>query len=46
MPGATPVHAAAFNGQLQCALVLVEEGADVTITDNDNFTAADQAELW
>ena len=42
--GATALHAAAFNGQLACVLVLVEEGADTMISDNDNLTAVDQAE--
>jgi ankyrin repeat protein len=34
--GVTPLHVAVFNDNRECALILVERGADVTVKDKVN----------
>lgn len=41
--GATPLHAASFNGQLGATLCLLDAGASATASDNDNLTALELA---
>uniref|UniRef100_A0A672YSB3 Espin n=1 Tax=Sphaeramia orbicularis TaxID=375764 RepID=A0A672YSB3_9TELE len=40
----TPLHDAAENGELECCQILVVNGVDLGIRDQDGFTAADLAE--
>uniref|UniRef100_A0A3B3BF70 Espin n=1 Tax=Oryzias melastigma TaxID=30732 RepID=A0A3B3BF70_ORYME len=42
--GGTPLHDAAENGELECCQILVVNGVDLGIRDQDGFTAADLAE--
>ncbi|CAG03205.1 unnamed protein product, partial [Tetraodon nigroviridis] len=42
--GGTPLHDAAENGELECCQILVVNGVDLGIKDQDGFTAADLAE--
>uniref|UniRef100_A0A672G2K6 Espin n=1 Tax=Salarias fasciatus TaxID=181472 RepID=A0A672G2K6_SALFA len=42
--GGTPLHDAAENGELECCQILVVNGVDLGIKDQDSFTAADLAE--
>ncbi|XP_061759730.1 espin isoform X2 [Nerophis ophidion] len=42
--GGTPLHDAAENGELECCQILVVNGVDLGISDQDGFTAADLAE--
>ncbi|TSL97290.1 Espin [Bagarius yarrelli] len=42
--GGTPLHDAAENGELECCQILVVNGVDLSIQDQDGFTAADLAE--
>uniref|UniRef100_A0A4W4E7N5 WH2 domain-containing protein n=1 Tax=Electrophorus electricus TaxID=8005 RepID=A0A4W4E7N5_ELEEL len=42
--GGTPLHDAAENGELECCQILVVNGVDLRIQDQDGFTAADLAE--
>uniref|UniRef100_A0A8C6UAA0 Espin n=1 Tax=Neogobius melanostomus TaxID=47308 RepID=A0A8C6UAA0_9GOBI len=42
--GGTPLHDAAENGELECCQVLVVNGVDLGIRDQDGFTAAELAE--
>ncbi|XP_061106702.1 ankyrin repeat domain-containing protein 53 [Conger conger] len=44
--GLTPLHLAATEGLLQCAAVLVQQGADVSAQDNRGQTALDLARVW
>ncbi|XP_076132096.1 espin [Alosa pseudoharengus] len=40
----TPLHDAAENGELECCQILVVNGVDLGVRDQDGFTAADLAE--
>lgn len=40
----TPLHDAAENGELECCQILVVNGVDLGIRDQDGFTAADLSE--
>ncbi|XP_078467390.1 LOW QUALITY PROTEIN: espin [Lampetra planeri] len=42
--GGTPLHDAAENGHLQCCQILVVNGVDLRVRDNDGCSAADLAE--
>ncbi|XP_035200689.1 espin, partial [Oxyura jamaicensis] len=42
--GGTPLHDAAENGELECCQILVVNGADLSIRDQDGYTAADLAD--
>ncbi|XP_057680479.1 espin isoform X4 [Corythoichthys intestinalis] len=42
--GGTPLHDAAENGELECCQILVVNGVDLGIRDQDGFTGADLAE--
>ncbi|XP_029911402.1 espin isoform X2 [Myripristis murdjan] len=42
--GGTPLHDAAENGELECCQILVVNGVDLGIRDQDGFSAADLAE--
>uniref|UniRef100_A0A674PKQ4 Espin n=1 Tax=Takifugu rubripes TaxID=31033 RepID=A0A674PKQ4_TAKRU len=42
--GGTPLHDAAENGELECCQILVVNGVDLGIKDQDGFTGADLAE--
>ncbi|KAF7668629.1 hypothetical protein LDENG_00296300, partial [Lucifuga dentata] len=42
--GGTPLHDAVENGELECCQILVVNGVDLGIRDQDGFTAADLAE--
>ncbi|XP_074498728.1 espin isoform X6 [Sebastes fasciatus] len=42
--GGTPLHDAAENGELECCQILVVNGVDLGIRDQDGFTSADLAE--
>lgn len=42
--GGTPLHDAAENGELECCQILVVNGVDLSIRDQDGFSAADLAE--
>ncbi|KAM3871563.1 espin [Diretmus argenteus] len=42
--GGTPLHDAAENGELECCQILVVNGVDLGIMDQDGFSAADLAE--
>uniref|UniRef100_A0A8C6PYK5 Espin n=2 Tax=Nothobranchius TaxID=28779 RepID=A0A8C6PYK5_NOTFU len=42
--GGTPLHDAAENGELECCQILVVNGVDLGIRDQDGFTAADLSE--
>ncbi|XP_069774604.1 espin isoform X2 [Narcine bancroftii] len=42
--GGSPLHDAAENGELECCQILVVNGVDLGIRDNDGYTAADLAE--
>uniref|UniRef100_A0A671R1D2 Espin n=1 Tax=Sinocyclocheilus anshuiensis TaxID=1608454 RepID=A0A671R1D2_9TELE len=42
--GGTPLHDAAENGELECCQILVVNGVDMGIRDQDGFSAADLAE--
>ncbi|XP_039656700.1 espin isoform X3 [Perca fluviatilis] len=42
--GGSPLHDAAENGELECCQILVVNGVDLGIRDQDGFTAADLAE--
>ncbi|XP_062501021.1 uncharacterized protein LOC134178212 isoform X2 [Corticium candelabrum] len=43
--GRTALHAAAYRGNWKCLCALLEKGADITITDNDGYTALDLAKI-
>ncbi|KAM9505107.1 LOW QUALITY PROTEIN: espin-like [Salvelinus alpinus] len=42
--GGTPLHNAAENGELECCQILVVNGVDLGIRDQDGFSSADLAE--
>ncbi|XP_042160293.1 LOW QUALITY PROTEIN: espin [Oncorhynchus tshawytscha] len=42
--GGTPLHDAAENGELECCQILVVNGVDLGIRDQDGFSSADLAE--
>ncbi|XP_072888226.1 uncharacterized protein [Hemitrygon akajei] len=42
--GGSPLHDAAENGELECCQILVVNGVDLGIRDNDGYTAAELAE--
>ncbi|XP_076845161.1 espin isoform X2 [Brachyhypopomus gauderio] len=42
--GGTPLHDAAENGELECCQILVVNGVDLSLREQDGFTAADLAE--
>ncbi|XP_077080678.1 espin isoform X4 [Siphateles boraxobius] len=42
--GGTPLHDAAENGELECCQILVVNGVDLGLRDQDGFSAADLAE--
>ncbi|XP_040009542.1 espin isoform X2 [Xiphias gladius] len=42
--GGSPLHDAAENGELECCQILVVNGVDLGIRDQDGFTGADLAE--
>uniref|UniRef100_A0A8D0L875 Espin n=1 Tax=Sphenodon punctatus TaxID=8508 RepID=A0A8D0L875_SPHPU len=42
--GGTPLHDAAENGELECCQILVVNGVNLGIRDQDGYTAADLAE--
>ncbi|XP_077460521.1 espin isoform X3 [Stigmatopora argus] len=42
--GGTPLHDAAENGELECCQILVVNGVDLGIRDQDGFSGADLAE--
>ncbi|XP_065552620.1 espin isoform X2 [Lathamus discolor] len=42
--GGTPLHDAAENGELECCQILVVNGTDLSIRDQDGYTAADLAD--
>uniref|UniRef100_A0A8C3JLR0 Uncharacterized protein n=1 Tax=Calidris pygmaea TaxID=425635 RepID=A0A8C3JLR0_9CHAR len=42
--GGTPLHDAAENGELECCQILVVNGADLSVRDQDGYTAADLAD--
>ncbi|XP_046896988.1 espin [Hypomesus transpacificus] len=42
--GGTPLHDASENGELECCQILVVNGVDLGIRDQDGFSAADLAE--
>ncbi|XP_063173767.1 espin-like [Candoia aspera] len=42
--GGTPLHDAAENGELECCQILVVNGVDLSLRDQDGYTAADLAD--
>ncbi|XP_072895107.1 espin-like protein [Hemitrygon akajei] len=42
--GGTPLHDAAENGELECCQILVKNHVDITIQDDDGYTAAELAD--
>ncbi|XP_059843254.1 espin-like protein [Hypanus sabinus] len=42
--GGTPLHDAAENGELECCRILVKNHVDITIQDDDGYTAAELAD--
>ncbi|XP_062903376.1 espin-like protein [Mobula hypostoma] len=42
--GGTPLHDAAENGELECCRILVKNHVDLTIQDDDGYTAAELAD--
>ena len=40
--GQTPLHYAAFNGHSEIVKLLIDRGADTSITDNDGTTACNE----
>ena len=43
MKGITPLHSAAYNGNIEILIVLFEAGANVKVMDDEGRTPADMA---